>query len=217
MTVLSVVLPLKCCCGSFSAISYVCALLLWPSITFWFRIINAIREICKETFYLQMSRTKKLCKTGGVCAGRWYPEWSKGAGSCKGLCVFPSCKENWSICWEGKEAIFPGTSTSSTPVQYLFTLLAASSHWYSVPHPERWLADGVLFWLQVTKDLNRIKRFSSQEALDYGLIDRIIRPRRIKPDARKQETAGVGLGWKSLKSLFPLYCSLLLCTVHCSW
>ncbi|CAK9209221.1 unnamed protein product [Sphagnum troendelagicum] len=47
---------------------------------------------------------------------------------------------------------------------------------------------------KVTKDLNRIKRFSSQEALDYGLIDRIIRPRRIKPDARKQETAGVGLG-----------------------
>jgi ATP-dependent Clp protease protease subunit len=47
---------------------------------------------------------------------------------------------------------------------------------------------------KVTKDLNRIKRFSSQEALDYGLIDRIIRPRRIKPDARRQETAGVGLG-----------------------
>ncbi len=34
MTALSGVLPAKCCSGSFSAISYVCALLLWPSITF---------------------------------------------------------------------------------------------------------------------------------------------------------------------------------------
>ncbi|CAI6000850.1 unnamed protein product [Closterium sp. NIES-65] len=31
---------------------------------------------------------------------------------------------------------------------------------------------------KVTKDLSRIKRFSAQEALDYGLIDRIVRPRR---------------------------------------
>ncbi|CAM6084818.1 unnamed protein product [Calypogeia fissa] len=47
---------------------------------------------------------------------------------------------------------------------------------------------------KVTKDLSRIKRFSAQEALDYGLIDRIVRPRRIKPDAKRQQTAGVGLG-----------------------
>eukprot|EP00850_Spirogloea_muscicola_P010254 SM000059S18731 [mRNA] locus=s59:703101:706408:- [translate_table: standard] len=46
---------------------------------------------------------------------------------------------------------------------------------------------------KVTKDISRIKRFSAQEALDYGLIDRIVRPRRIKPDAAKQ-VAGVGLG-----------------------
>ncbi|KAJ0691421.1 putative endopeptidase Clp [Helianthus annuus] len=46
---------------------------------------------------------------------------------------------------------------------------------------------------QVHKDLSRIKRFNAQEALDYGLIDRIIRPPRIKADAPRKE-AGTGLG-----------------------
>lgn len=47
---------------------------------------------------------------------------------------------------------------------------------------------------KVMKDLNRIKRFSAKEALDYGIIDKVVRPKRIKPDARRQESAGVGLG-----------------------
>lgn len=46
---------------------------------------------------------------------------------------------------------------------------------------------------RIAKDLTRIKRFSAQEALDYGLIDRIVRPKRIKPDAARQPV-GVGLG-----------------------
>ncbi|KAF5766254.1 putative endopeptidase Clp [Helianthus annuus] len=46
---------------------------------------------------------------------------------------------------------------------------------------------------QVHKDLSRIKRFNAQEALDYGLIDRIVRPPRIKVDAPRKE-AGTGLG-----------------------
>ncbi|KAJ0429110.1 putative endopeptidase Clp [Helianthus annuus] len=40
---------------------------------------------------------------------------------------------------------------------------------------------------QVHKDLSRIKRFNAQEALDYGLIDRIVRPPRIKADAPRKE------------------------------
>ncbi|MFS7990749.1 putative endopeptidase Clp [Helianthus anomalus] len=36
---------------------------------------------------------------------------------------------------------------------------------------------------QVHKDLSQIKRFNAQKALDYGLIDRIVRPPRIKADA----------------------------------
>jgi len=48
--------------------------------------------------------------------------------------------------------------------------------------------------LQVMKDLSRIKRFSAKEALDYGIIDKVVRPKRIKPDARRQESIGVGLG-----------------------
>ncbi|KAG6542678.1 hypothetical protein Mapa_015913 [Marchantia paleacea] len=47
---------------------------------------------------------------------------------------------------------------------------------------------------KVMKDLSRIKRFSSQEALEYGLIDRIVRPRRIKADANSKQRSGVGLG-----------------------
>ncbi|OVA06791.1 ClpP [Macleaya cordata] len=46
---------------------------------------------------------------------------------------------------------------------------------------------------QINKDLSRMKRFNAQEALDYGLIDRIIRPPRIKADAPRKE-AGTGLG-----------------------
>lgn len=47
---------------------------------------------------------------------------------------------------------------------------------------------------KVMKDLSRIKRFSAKEALDYGIIDKVVRPKRIKPDARRQESIGVGLG-----------------------
>lgn len=47
--------------------------------------------------------------------------------------------------------------------------------------------------MQITKDLSRIKRFGSQEALEYGLIDRIIRPPRIKEDMPRKD-AGTGLG-----------------------
>ncbi|KAH9777489.1 ATP-dependent clp protease proteolytic subunit-related protein 2 [Citrus sinensis] len=46
---------------------------------------------------------------------------------------------------------------------------------------------------KITKDLSRIKRFGSQEALEYGLIDRIIRPPRIKEDMPRKD-AGTGLG-----------------------
>ncbi|XP_077235560.1 CLP protease proteolytic subunit 2 [Tasmannia lanceolata] len=46
---------------------------------------------------------------------------------------------------------------------------------------------------QINKDLRRMKRFNAQEALEYGLIDRIIRPPRIKADAPRKEI-GTGLG-----------------------
>ncbi|KAK3038498.1 hypothetical protein RJ639_029796, partial [Escallonia herrerae] len=46
---------------------------------------------------------------------------------------------------------------------------------------------------KIHKDLGRMKRFNAQEALEYGLIDRIVRPPRIKADApRKNTTAGLG-------------------------
>ncbi|XP_043707004.1 ATP-dependent Clp protease proteolytic subunit-related protein 2, chloroplastic [Telopea speciosissima] len=46
---------------------------------------------------------------------------------------------------------------------------------------------------KINKDLSRMKRFNAQEALEYGLIDRIIRPPRIKADApRKDEGTGLG-------------------------
>ncbi|KAM3343748.1 ATP-dependent Clp protease proteolytic subunit-related protein 2, chloroplastic [Capsicum galapagoense] len=46
---------------------------------------------------------------------------------------------------------------------------------------------------KIHKDLDRTKRFNAQEALEYGLIDRIIRPPRVKADApRKDTTAGLG-------------------------
>ncbi|KAA8526331.1 hypothetical protein F0562_008466 [Nyssa sinensis] len=40
--------------------------------------------------------------------------------------------------------------------------------------------------------LIRMKRFTAQEALEYGLIDRIVRPPRIKADAPRKD-AGTGL------------------------
>ncbi|EXC17843.1 ATP-dependent Clp protease proteolytic subunit-related protein 2 [Morus notabilis] len=46
---------------------------------------------------------------------------------------------------------------------------------------------------KINKDLSRVKRFNAQEALEYGLIDRIVRPPRIKADAPRKD-AGTGLG-----------------------
>ncbi|RHN63296.1 putative endopeptidase Clp [Medicago truncatula] len=46
---------------------------------------------------------------------------------------------------------------------------------------------------KITEDLKRVKRFDAQEALDYGLIDKIVRPRRIKADAPRKD-AGSGIG-----------------------
>lgn len=48
-------------------------------------------------------------------------------------------------------------------------------------------------YVQINKDLSRLKRFNAQEALEYGLIDRIVRPPRIKADAPRKD-AGTGLG-----------------------
>ena len=47
---------------------------------------------------------------------------------------------------------------------------------------------------QVTKDLERIKRFSAQEALEYGLIDKIVRPSRIKAEAPRKSNSRIGVG-----------------------
>ncbi|XP_042468835.1 ATP-dependent Clp protease proteolytic subunit-related protein 2, chloroplastic-like [Zingiber officinale] len=47
---------------------------------------------------------------------------------------------------------------------------------------------------RISKDLVYVARFTAQEALEYGLIDRIIRPSRIKPDAPRKETPGIGRG-----------------------
>ncbi|KAH7514080.1 hypothetical protein FEM48_Zijuj11G0050500 [Ziziphus jujuba var. spinosa] len=46
---------------------------------------------------------------------------------------------------------------------------------------------------KIYKDLSRMKRFNAQEALEYGLIDRVVRPPRIKADAPRKD-AGTGLG-----------------------
>ncbi|CAK9135963.1 unnamed protein product [Ilex paraguariensis] len=46
---------------------------------------------------------------------------------------------------------------------------------------------------KIHKDLSRMKRFNAQEALEYGLIDRVVRPPRIKADAPRKD-AGTGLG-----------------------
>ncbi|PKU86431.1 ATP-dependent Clp protease proteolytic subunit-related protein 2, chloroplastic isoform X1 [Dendrobium catenatum] len=47
---------------------------------------------------------------------------------------------------------------------------------------------------KINKDLSRMKRFNAQEALEYGMIDRILRPARIKADAPRKEQAGAGFG-----------------------
>lgn len=47
---------------------------------------------------------------------------------------------------------------------------------------------------KIHKDLSRMKRFNAQEALEYGLIDRILRPARTKADAPRKDVAGSGLG-----------------------
>ncbi|KAL0694314.1 hypothetical protein Bca4012_061494 [Brassica carinata] len=45
----------------------------------------------------------------------------------------------------------------------------------------------------IFKDLSRMKRFNAEEAIEYGLIDKIVRPPRIKDDApRQDETSGLG-------------------------
>ncbi|KAB2070878.1 hypothetical protein ES319_A08G185200v1 [Gossypium barbadense] len=46
---------------------------------------------------------------------------------------------------------------------------------------------------KINKDLSRMKRFNAQQALEYGLIDRIVRPPRIKADAPRKDV-GAGLG-----------------------
>ncbi|KAJ9173478.1 hypothetical protein P3X46_016602 [Hevea brasiliensis] len=46
---------------------------------------------------------------------------------------------------------------------------------------------------KINKDLSRMKRFNAQEALEYGLIDRIIRPPPVDADARPRDpSAGLG-------------------------
>ncbi|XP_048231123.1 ATP-dependent Clp protease proteolytic subunit-related protein 2, chloroplastic isoform X2 [Ricinus communis] len=46
---------------------------------------------------------------------------------------------------------------------------------------------------KINKDLSRMKRFNAQEALDYGLIDRIIRPPAVDADsAPRDPSAGLG-------------------------
>ncbi|XVF52719.1 hypothetical protein PTKIN_Ptkin05aG0040900 [Pterospermum kingtungense] len=46
---------------------------------------------------------------------------------------------------------------------------------------------------KINKDLSRMKRLNAQEALEYGLVDRIVRPPRIKADAPRKD-AGPALG-----------------------
>lgn len=54
-----------------------------------------------------------------------------------------------------------------------------------------------IWMMQISKDLVFVARFTAQEALEYGLIDRIIRPSRIKPDAPRKEAPGIGRGWST--------------------
>ncbi|WOG88418.1 hypothetical protein DCAR_0207653 [Daucus carota subsp. sativus] len=46
---------------------------------------------------------------------------------------------------------------------------------------------------KIYNDLSWMKRFNAKEALEYGLIDRMVRPPRIKADAASRN-AGTGLG-----------------------
>ncbi|CAN7136779.1 unnamed protein product [Brassica rapa subsp. narinosa] len=53
-----------------------------------------------------------------------------------------------------------------------------------------WSAYGGLTMIQIFKALSRLKRFNSEEAIEYGLV--IVRPPRIKDDAPLQdETSGI--------------------------
>ncbi|KAH7687053.1 ATP-dependent Clp protease protease subunit protein [Dioscorea alata] len=47
---------------------------------------------------------------------------------------------------------------------------------------------------KINKDLSRMKRFTAQEALEYGIIDRVLRPARIKADAPRKDSTGPGIG-----------------------
>lgn len=51
--------------------------------------------------------------------------------------------------------------------------------------------------LQIHEDLSRVKRFDAEGALEYGIIDRIIRPSRIKKEgstAHRRDMRNLGLG-----------------------
>lgn len=69
--------------------------------------------------------------------------------------------------------------------------------WWDISNfwQQLWLACILIcnVFVQINQDLSRVKRFNAQEALEYGLIDRIVRPPRIKADAPRKD-AGTGLG-----------------------
>jgi ATP-dependent Clp protease, protease subunit len=51
--------------------------------------------------------------------------------------------------------------------------------------------------LQIHEDLSRVKRFDAEGALEYGIIDRIVRPSRIKKEgstAQRRDMRNLGLG-----------------------
>ncbi|RLM55388.1 ATP-dependent Clp protease proteolytic subunit-related protein 2, chloroplastic [Panicum miliaceum] len=51
--------------------------------------------------------------------------------------------------------------------------------------------------LQIHEDLSRVKRFDAEGALEYGVIDRIVRPSRIKKEgstAQRKDMRNLGLG-----------------------
>lgn len=47
---------------------------------------------------------------------------------------------------------------------------------------------------KITKDLSRVMYFDAQQALEYGIIDRILRPPPVTPDASSKREVGVGFG-----------------------
>lgn len=47
---------------------------------------------------------------------------------------------------------------------------------------------------KITKDLSRVMYLNAQEALEYGIIDRILRPQRINSDASAKRENGAGIG-----------------------